>query len=421
MMGVLRASPLGCRTPSSIWANSLAWLVVVVSFTSSMVPFFLPVTFPIFKHAFGSTLEQMGHMQSLFYLSAIAFGLGGGWVVSRLGYRKALVATLLLIVTAMLMIGGARHVDVVLVGAFCSGLGVLSLNVTVSCIISEGFSAARQKFFFVQGVSGAAGSIAGPAVLGWWLANTNRLGGSWRTAYYFAAAVLGAMALWPLFVRSSVLSGMRTGQNGDGSNGLTTLVDVLRKPAIHMICLFVILKSIAEAGMISFVGQLFQKRLGVGVAQAALLLSANAAGIFSGRLLLTWITSHWTISELAVFATCTVGTTLAFVATIASPGYLLGLAMFALSGFCFSGTGPSLNSYVGMRFGKQVSTAYSLTSGTSYFGSAGGPYLIGFLATRFGLESSMWSLPLINLALAVLALGWFWKDKSRNHRMLSRI
>lgn len=419
MMGELKDPRPPFQTDSSLWAEALPWLVVVVTFVTNVVPFFLPVTFPIFKAVFGSSLEQMGHMQGLFYLSALAFAAGGGWVVSRLGYRKSFIATLLLIVAALIMIGSARHVAMVLVGAFCSGLGVLSLNVTMSCIISEGFGAVRQKFFFIQGLSAAAGSIVGPAVLGWWLATPHAWGESWRSAYYFTAAILGALALWPLFLRSRVWSERRS-QQDVGASSVSTLFAVLKKPAIHMICLFVMLKGITESGMTSFVGMLFHNRLGLGVGQAALFLSANAVGILGGRLLLTWITSRWRFSDLAIFAVCIAGTTLAFAATIASPNYGVGLAMLTLSGFFFSGTGPALNSYTGMRFAAQVSTAYSLMSGTSYFGSAGGPYLIGFLGTHLSLETGMWILPIINLVLTVLAFEWFAKERSSKSRTLNQ-
>jgi MFS family permease len=299
----------------------------------------------------------------------------------------------------------------VLVGAFFSGLGVLSLVVITSCVISERFRAVQQSLFFVQAWCGAAGSILGPAALGWWLAYSERIGASWRGAYYFTAAVLGTLALWPLFLRRGNLPDKEMPKM-PAKGTPSSLQVVLADPAIYVICLLTILKSIPEAGMVAFVGQLYQKRLGIGVAEAAYFLSANSLGIFAGRSLLTWITVYRRIPDLLVFAVCSAGTTLALAATIASPGYWWALVLFGLSGAFFSGTGPAISSYLGLRFSREVSTAYSLMAGISYVGGAAGPYLIGYMGTHWSLERGIWSMPIVDLLLTAGAVAWYRSERS---------
>ncbi len=133
--------------------------------------------------------------------------------------------------------------------------------------------------------------------------------------------------------------------------------------------------------MISFVGQLYQKKLGVGPAEAAYFLSSHAAGFLAGRSLLSWIAAHWKIQELALLSACAAGGTIFFAATILSSDYFWGVVFMGLAGVCVSGNGPSLNSYLALRFTNQAKSAFSLMSGISYIGGAVGPYLIGYFGT----------------------------------------
>ena len=84
-----------------------------------------------------------------------------------------------------------------------------------------------------------------------------------------------------------------------------------------------------------------------------------------------------------------------------------------LAGVFVSGNGPSINSYLGMRFKDQAKTAFSLMSGISYIGGAVGPYLVGYLGSLYGLEESMWIDPLFSVSLAVVALLWLLREKRR--------
>lgn len=162
--------------------------------------------------------------------------------------------------------------------------------------------------------------------------------------------------------------------------------------------------------MISFVGQLYQRRFASDAAIAAYFISLNSGG--QGRLVVSWITSPWRVHELVVLSACSTLAALSFVATILSPAYLFGLAMFALAGVFVSGNGPSLSSYVGMRFPSQLTMAYALYGGFSAVGAAVGPYLIGAVGNSFGLETSIWFGPVASLSLAVVSLLWFMRERS---------
>ena len=399
-------------TVPTMWKDPVIWFVLGVVFVGSSITNFMPVTFPIFRRVFGTTLEQMGRIQVSYYGSAVIFTLGGGWFVGRLGYRRAIAIAFLVIASALCIIGSAPSYAMVLVGAFIFGLGVLSLAVTTASIIGEHFGPIRQRLFFVHGIFDSLGGMAGPAALGWSLANVERFGMSWRTAYFATATLVGSLFLGPLLLRSKILSGGSSDDAKVTHSAAAAFKYILSQPAMYIIFLLTTLHGLTEAGMVSFVGQLYQRRLGVDAAQAAYFLSSHAGGFLAGRAILSLITGQWKIPELIILSACAAGGALFFGATIISPSYLWGLVFMFVAGIFVSGNGPSINSILGMRFQAYAKTAYAVMCGLSYIGGVLGPYLIGYLGSEHGLEQSMWIGPLLSLALSGIALLWFSRDKS---------
>ncbi len=408
-----RTAPSGAASAApSMWKDPLILFILGVFVVSSSIANFMPVTFPIFRRVFGATLEQLGRIQLCYYGSAVIFTFGGGWFVGRFGYKRSIAIALMVIASALVLIGTAQSYSMVLVGAFIFGLGVLPLAVTTSSIIGEHFGPIRQRLFFVHGMVGSVGNVAGPATLGWSLANVERFGMSWRTAYFATATLVGSLVLWPMLLRSKTLSGGSSRDNKVTHGAAAAFKYILSQPAMYLIFLVTTLHGLTEAGMISFVGQLYQGKLGIDAAQAAYFLSSHSGGFLAGRAILSLITGRWKIPELVILSACAAGGALFFGATIVAPSYLWGMVFMFVAGIFVSGNGPSINSYMGMRFQAYAKTAYAFMSGISYIGGALGPYMVGYLGSRYGLERSMWIDPLFSLSLSAVALLWFSRDKS---------
>lgn len=395
----------------SLWSDPVFWFVLALGLVFGAAFNILPVSFPVFKTAFQSSLEQMGRTQLLFFISGILFSLIGGWLIDRCGLRRSSVLALLLLATAVLMIGGAPAFSVILCGAFCLGLAIQATYVISNSMISVFFEEKRQSVFFIWGVSDALGSVAGPLALGWWLTHAERVGGSWRTGYFAAASVPAALAIWALISQPKRLA--VAGQTDKPRMSATAVMrSVLTEPSFYVACAAMLLHGLGQCGLVSWVGQLYQKRHNIDAASAAYLISFNSFGFFAGRSILGWVTSRWKIPELVLLAICAGSGTLAYVATISSPTYVWGLAMFALAGVCMSGNAPSINSYVALKLTGHVATAFAVVSGVSYIGAAAGSYLVGVIGSRFGLEIGIWFMPLFSLTLAALALFWNIHERS---------
>ena len=395
-----------------IWKDPLVSFVLGVYFVTVAIMNFLPVTFPVFRRVFSATLEQMGRIQFTYYGSAVVFTLGGGWFVSRLGYKRAIAVAFVVVTASLVLIGSAQSYVVLLVGSFTYGVGILSLSVTTMAIIGEHFGSVRQRLFVLHAICGSAGSVVGPASLGWFLGNAERLGKSWRLGYYFTATITGLLVLWPLLLRSKTLTKASSDAEAKPS-AAEAFRYILSQPSMYIIFLLITLHGFTDSGMISFVGQLYQRRLGVDAAQAAYFISSHATGFLMGRILLSWITARWKIPELIILTACSAGGAFFFGATIVGPSYFWAMLYMGLSGLCVSGNSPSINSYLGMRFQDYAKTAYAFMSGMSYIGAAVGPYVVGYLGSKYGLEKSMWIDPFFSLSLSAVALLWFYRDKSR--------
>lgn len=396
-----------------LWRDPVIWLALGLAFISGGLITVIPATFPIFKRAFSSNLEQLGRIAFMYYLSAILFCLVGGWVVRYLGQRRALASVLSLIAGALILIGSAPGYASILLGAFCLGLGGFSITVIISTIITEDYSSIRQSFFSLQWMTGSAGGVAVPAALGWWFIHSDRLGGDWRFAYFAIAIIMAAVIPFPLMLRFGPPS-IRSTQAASGTDGLADIKHLLRQPAMYCLGVLNLLHGISNGGMVFFVGQLYQKKLGVDAADAAYFLSAGTIGFLVGRLLLSWITLRWRIPEMAVLGACAAVETLSYAGAIASPSYLLGVLAYGLAGIFGSGDAPSLSSYAGARFSTRAVSAFSLLGALSFVGGGAGSYIVGFFGKHLGVEVSIWLMPVFGLAMSLIAFEWFRRNRKQS-------
>ena len=405
--------PADQLSAESIRRDPILWLVLSLSLVIGAIYNALPVSFPVFKRVFAATLEEMGRIQFLFFASALAAGLGGGWFIGHFGLRHSLVVTLTFLAATLILIGSAPGFVLVLPGAFCFGLAVASVVVMTLSLISEHFVGRLQSVYFLAGICDAVGSTIGPAALGGWFTNVDSTQHGWRAGYYVSATIPLVLAVFAW--RSLPTSRVRENAGSEPKIPPFSLMkSILCKPTIYAISILGLLHGLAQGGAISFFGQLFQKNFQVDAAQAAYLLSLRSTGSFVGRSLLAWVTGRWRISEMTIIATCAFFSALTFGATIVSSTYYSGLFLFALAGALSSATGPSLNSLVGARFAGRTAMAFALFAGINCVGAAGGAYVIGAVGNRLGVEHGIWFVPFFSLSLAIITIAWLLRNRRKH-------
>jgi MFS family permease len=391
-----------------VWKNPVFWFAIALGLTDGSIRNFVPATFPVFSRELGASLKQMGDTQFLFYVSSLIFAAIGGPTLALTGLNRGAVIALGMAGTSLLLIGFTREFAIVLIATGMLGLAIVALVVITSSIITRHFPERRQSVFLLSGLSDASGSMLGPAFMGWWIVNSSRWDLTWRSGYLIGAAVLGVLLVWALFIGSDRSAPMTSIEQQKGMPGTR---EVLCNTAFYVAVALCFCHGLAQAGMVSFVGQLYVKKIQVDAARAAYLLSIEAVGILSGRLIFGAILARWGVPELLVIAFCASAETAAFVATIVSSSYLIGAATFLVGGFFMAAVGPSLNSYLGGRFATHAATAFALFAGIGNLGAALGPYLIGRIGADLGIEYGIFLAPLFGALLSSIALLWHIRER----------
>lgn len=388
----------------SIVRDPLLWYVLGIGILAGAMQNLLLITFPIFRWAFLVNLESMGVMQSIIFSSALLLSVISGWVTLKVGLRRAVLLNLALVAGALAAIGSAPSFAVVLALASCVGFTLAGMDVFTNALIAAEFQERRQTVYFLSGVSIAVGYGIGSALIGRWLRDTEHLSWGWRACYWAIAVTVAIFAVTGCLLPAFGAIQDRSRANSSAALAAAEVKTIMRNPGIYLVGIAMFLHGLAQVGIVSWVGLLFQSRLGVDTAQAAYLLSANAVGFFVGRMLLSWITARWRTPDLLLLAFCSGVGTLTYIGTLAAPTYLLGMFLFLLSGMIVCGNGPAMYSYLGAKFESEHASAFGLLGVFGYVGSSVGPYVIGVIGTRLGIEKGVWCIPLFSLLLCLLAL-----------------
>ena len=392
-----------------VWKDPIFWFAIALGLADGCVRNFVPTTFPIFSRDMGATLRQMGATQFLFYLSSLIFAVIGGTVLTIIGLRRSAMIALVLVGASLILIGFAHAFIAVLVGSALLGLAIVALVVIISSIVSGHFSTRRQSVFLLSGLSDASGSMVGPAILGWWIVHSELWHLTWRSGYLAAAAVMGMLVVWAFFLPVERPGARLAPANRRNSLGATA--EVLGNSAFYTAVVLCFCHGVAQAGMVSFIGQLYLRKLHIDAAHAAYLLSVEAIGILAGRLTFGAISSRWSIPELLLIASCAAVETVAFLATILCKNYLAGAALFLAGGFFMSAIGPSLNSFLGGKLASRAATAFALFAGLGNLGAAAGPYIIGILGSNFGIERGILFAPLFSGLLSFIGFSRYLHER----------
>jgi MFS family permease len=407
------------HSPLSIWKDQVFWFVIALGIGYGAIYNFLPATFPVFSRYFGCTLAQLGQLQFLFFLASLAFSAIGGPLIARLGLKRSAMFAFTVAICALLLIVSAHQFSALRAGAALFGFSISAMVVISGSIVSRHFGERRQSVFLITGLSDAGGSMIGPALLGWWLANSGRWNMSWKGGYFVAIADMVLLFVWAILVRSASLKREVSSDQKPVSD--SRLGEILCSSSLYVAVILGFCHGLAQAGMLSFIGQLYIQKLEIDAARAAYFISVNAAGVLGGRFLFGWITARKKIPELLMISICAAAETTAFLGAIAGSTYIAGVLSFIAAGVFVSTIGPSLNSYIGGRFAQGTATAFALFAGLSNLGAASGPFIIGLIGTKFGVAHGILFAPAFSLLLSLLALTRFlWERNRQNHAGLVR-
>ncbi|MFL6712876.1 MAG: MFS transporter [Sulfurifustis sp.] len=340
----------------------------LVGFAHSVSHFFqlmMPALFPWLLREFDLTFTQLGVTTTVFFTVS---GIGqflAGFVVDRVGARRALLGGIMLLGLAGVILGLAPNYATLILVAAVAGAGNSVFHPADFTLLNHNVSDRRLGHAFsVHGLSGNLGYAAAPVVMAGITLATD-----WRIAA-FAASGLALAALLPLLIRRDALTvepHVRAAAQASATNEST--FGFLGVGAVWLCFVFFLVITAAAAGLQNFGPLALHHLYGMSVAAAASSLTAmllgGAAGMALGGFLVARQEAHErliaaVLVAAAIFATC--------LASGAPPAWSVTVLMAGL-GFCTGMAGPSRDMLVRRaataRFG---AAAYGRVYGFVYSG-----------------------------------------------------
>ena len=230
---------------------------------------------PLFTEVYGFSMSQIGLIVSISYLGNLACLLCGGFILDKIGRKKAIAAFALALALSELLLLGGREYLILAVGFFLA-LGISTLLNTAINLISDSFSSTRSlmllnALFFIQGI-GTSGS---QLIFSRFSAST----AAWNAVLISIAVLLVPIAIVVSRMKIEAAPESDVCHKDKGHGSIRTMVLVL-------ITLSLGFYMIAEHGITNYLIMYGTGYLGISAASAGLSLSLFSAGIMTGRLLL---------------------------------------------------------------------------------------------------------------------------------------
>lgn len=381
----------------------------------------MPVLFGTVARTFDVTLRQQGQLQSVFLAGGMIALLISGYVTEAVGAKRSGIVAVAFVGIGGLLLGLATGYFEVLAGAFVMGVGNYWILAAYSAVITAQFGDVRQRMFMWATAAFAGSATMSTTVFGYLVEATPQ----WNVVFF---AFVGVVWTWfavflvvyrdRLRVLSQPAQVERTSDasSDDGSvawlQRMATFLTggIFSRGTFWLLGLLWILESLTAGSIVAWTGRFFQLEYQITDYQVGLIVSASAAGVFVGRLLMgTFISGRF--SERNVMGTCFAGGMLLYALILLIPSYSAGMTLMFLNGALIAAQAPTMYALAAAKFGRRASTVIPLVSAIGNMGGLLGPLLVGELADYYGLYAVLWLVPAIGAVFVVIVLAWEVVDR----------
>jgi predicted MFS family arabinose efflux permease len=346
----------------------------------------------------GATPLTVGVLMSLIAALPMLLGIPAGRLVDRIGVRKPLLGSVLLLIVAVSLPGLFPGLAALHLAAAGAGTGFMLFHICVQHMVGEMSSdAERRDNFGWLALGFATSNFIGPTFAGFAIDTL----GYRATFCLLSLSALCALAL--LLARRKSLSHTA---HAPGKRESRSPFELLRNPELRRV--FLVSGLLASAwDLFVFVMPIYGTSIGLNATVIGLILGSFAAATFVVRLALPWISRRlreWPLITLTFCIACVAYAIFPMVRTVPLLGgiaFLLGLGLGA--------TQPSIMALVYAtappgRAGEAVGvrTVVLNASHTVY------PLLFGALGAALGMLPVFWSM-----SAALAAGGWFANRRRR--------
>ncbi len=341
-----------------------------------------------FGETYAVTEGQLGLVATAASVGTLVTVVAVGMSISRLDVKRVLTVAAVILAGLLVVIGSSPTYATLLVGFVAAGLARGALHALDRPLLGHLYSSERGRIYNLQDMAWATGASLGPL-----LATAAIAVGEWRLAYYALGAALLPVAVIFWRLESPDLE-------DEEAMAIADLRALLRMPAIGTMGGLMLLLSLVESGMFTWLPYYAGQSLPRGVANLS--LSIYLASYIPGRYVYSVASER--IDNLRLVLGSGVLAMGALVAFVLVDGYAM-LVVVAVVGFLVAGLFPTLLAWATNTVPEYSGPVNALAFVASGVGFMLFPAGMGVVAEAYSLELAMGLLAVAMGLFALLAGG----------------
>lgn len=353
----------------------------------------LPATLVPVAETFQLDLGRRGVLLGISSIGFLSATLVGGVLGDRWGYRRNILAGLVLNVLGLAVATVARSFAHMLLFRFLLGISGGLMVGPLSALVSDAYGSRRSVALNIMTMFFNVGAVVGPFAVSLFLAR----GLTWRYGFGMAAGTV--------FLAFLVISQVLRRRRGDGEEQRASRPGPVPWSLVMILALCMLLYMGGEITFSAWSSNYIEETFGLTTDRAARVLSGFWLGMVGGRLLCVWLVPRigYLLPILASTALCVAGGLVVALTGSAAVAFV-GVCVM---GFFMGGTWPNIVGYAGHRIQRRTGTVFAILVAAGSVGTLIFPPLEGALseALDYGLRTAMMTAVLAFGLLGLIALG----------------
>ena len=382
--------------------KSEIWLITALMFGYSLLymdkNMISTAIIPIAEQ-YNFTTSQTGLIMSLFFLGYSLMQIPGGWLADKIGYKKVLILSLLIISIFTFAFGFSGSLILFILIRFFAGVGHAGYPSSTSKSIANNFSKNRRTFIqsLILSTSGIGGILAflfGARLIDW----------NWNYAYYVLGALFVISLLLVIFFvpnDTTVTEKKKT----KAEPKQTSFKSVLLNRNVLTLFIVMVLVNMAFYGNMSWLPSYLREKFELSISTVGTILAINAVGGTVASLLAgVLLTKFFAEKEKVLFLSSSIISALAFAGLVLTDSLALSVGLLYLLTFCITIVFVGVFSWPHKILPEKViGSSVGVINTGSTLGGFIAPMTFGALISLFG---GSFSIVFITLSIVMVLAGF---------------
>lgn len=358
------------------------WVITIGGFLSYFLFGFIDnmkgTTIPFILQDAGYSYSEGGTIIFSEYTGFFIATFAAGLLADLFGKKFTLVMSGVCLIFGAIGYASSSGLLMLIVFIFFIGLGLGSLELSGSNVISEVHTHNKGRYLNLLNAFYGVGSIITPIVTGYLL----NLGVSWRVVYRYSLFVIVPITMYFLIMRYPKGDAAKEKSEKTDFRGL---IRIISQKEVLLMYVVIFAYVAAEIGVATWMVEFVQKAKGVSSSAGAMYLSIHFAGMMIGRLFGSlFVDKLGHLKSLLLFSAMSV-----FCITLGVFGPSSISIVLAFTGFCFSIIFPTSTAVVSEIPTKNAGTMLGIFFAFGGLGGMVGPWLVGIINDALELKAGM--------------------------------